>query len=351
MQMKKYIRPVLAFVLLLATITTCPQKAAADVVSDGEGIIIYLDAGHDASHGGSYKKGLHEEVLNLKIAKYCKEKLEEYEGVTIYMSREDSKCPHPGTISVDDNIGRVEDAVAKNATLYVALHNNSCPSSSAKGATVYYPNTSYNKRVSDTGKEAAAEILNQLVKLGLRDRGLSIRNSEDGTKYPDNSKADYYNIIKTAKINNLPAIIVEHAFMTNSSDVNSFLDSDEKLKKLGEADAKGIVAYYGLKKKKTTRPNLKKVVQVEQDTVKITWSALEGADYYIVMRRELLTPAKGKKDAVYSEWEKVKKTKKDYFNDHDFSSGTTYYYTVKAHMAETDSFSKKHPAGFSVTTK
>jgi hypothetical protein len=90
---------------------------------------------------------------------------------------------------------------------------------------------------------------------------------------------------------------------------------------------------------------------------------MEGADYYLVLRRELLSPEDTEEDAKedtsedtedteeYSEWEVVKETTKTKFTNKDFETGKTYYYTVKAHLAETDTFSKKHPTGFSVTTK
>jgi hypothetical protein len=145
--------------------------------------------------------------------------------------------------------------------------------------------------------------------------------------------------------------------MSSSSDVSHYLNSDAKLKKLGVADAKGIAAYYGLHKKKTTRVNLKKVAQVTEDEITVTWSKMEGADYYLVLRRELLTceeedaEEEESDEELYSAWETVKKTKKTKFTDTDFEEDTTYYYTVKAHMEETDTFSKKNPTGFSVTTK
>lgn len=330
------------------------QITYAGVVSDGEGVIIYLDAGHDATHAGCNKNGLKEDVLNLKIARYCKAKLEEYEGVTVYLSRKSEKCPYADVEAVDstiDNTLRVEDAVAKNATLYVALHNNAYKYASCRGAVVIYPNANYNKAIGKEGKAIAKTVLNYLTALGLKDQGVRIRNTEDDTRYPDNSKADYYNIIKTAKLNGIPAIIVEHAFITNRSDANTFLKSESGLKKLGEADAKAIAEYYCLKKKRTGRVNLKKVVQKTEDMVKVTWADFEGADYYVVLRRELLSSQKSTENPQYSDWEIIGKTKKNYFADKDFEHGTTYCYTVKAHMAETDQFSKRHSKGFSVTTK
>jgi hypothetical protein len=191
-------------------------------------------------------------------------------------------------------------------------------------------------------------VQNRLTALGLKDRGIAIRTTEDNTRYPDNSKADYYCVIRDSKRNGFPGIIIEHAFVSSSHDASKFLSTEAKLKKLGVADAKGIADYYGLHKKRTTRANLKKVVQTTEDKVKVTWSEMEGADYYLVLRRELLSSGKTEE---YSEWETVAKTKKTKFTDKDFEKGTTYYYTVKAHIAETDTFAKKHPTGFSVTTK
>jgi N-acetylmuramoyl-L-alanine amidase len=356
-QKKKGMLSCLILVFFFTILLYAPRTVSAEVVSDGDGIVIYLDAGHDSTHAGARANGLKEELLNLKIAKYCKEKLEEYEGVTVYLCRSGAKCPYPGTDSIHDNVSRVKDAAEKNATLYVAIHNNYAKSTRVNGAAVYYPNSNYNEAVADEGMGVAQAVLDQLTALGLKDRGILIRMTEDNSRYPDNSKADYYNTIKTSKMCGFPGIIIEHAYMSSSSDVSHYLNSDAKLKKLGVADAKGIAAYYGLHKKKTTRVNLKKVAQVTEDEITVTWSKMEGADYYLVLRRELLTSEEEdaeeeeSDEELYSAWETVKKTKKTKFTDTDFEEDTTYYYTVKAHMEETDTFSKKNPTGFSVTTK
>lgn len=85
-----------------------------------------MDPGHDNTHAGAHQSGLKEEELNLKIAKYCKAELEQYAGVTVYLSRpEDGSCPHPGTSSTDCNAGRVAYAKSVGANVYVSLHLNS----------------------------------------------------------------------------------------------------------------------------------------------------------------------------------------------------------------------------------
>ena len=88
----------------------------------------------------------------------------------------------------------------------------------------------------------------ELVKLGLDDRGTHIKNTVHD-RYSDGSLQDWYGIIRESKLRGVPAIIVEHAFLSNSSDYSNFLNSNSKLQKLGMADATGIAKAFGLSKK------------------------------------------------------------------------------------------------------
>ena len=236
-------------------ISTMSLDDAVNSITSGArsgNVVVVLDPGHDNSHGGtsgttngvSYK----EQDYNLKIAQYCKAALEQYAGITVYMTRESNTCPFGGSSvsSTECNAQRVAFAQSVGAEYYVSIHLNSFTSSSAQGAVVYYPNQNYRPDLSEDGKELAQEILDQLVDLGLQDRGVTIRNSEDNTQYPDGSLADYYGVIRRCKEAGIAGIIVEHAFMTSPSDFENFLSSDAKLKQLGEADAAGIASYLDL---------------------------------------------------------------------------------------------------------
>ena len=226
----------------ISLFSVAPQaKAASEVV-------VVLDAGHDDSHAGARANGLEEEDLTLKIAQYCKVALEQYSGVKVYMARTSGSCPYPGTSSGECNQKRVEYAKSVGADVYVSIHLNSAEASSASGAEVYYPNDNYLEWVGNEGEALASKVQDQLAALGLQDRGIKIRNSADGTTYPDGTLADYYGVIRNSKLNGFPGIIIEHAFLTNASDVSSFLSTEEGLKKLGEADARGIAEYFGLGK-------------------------------------------------------------------------------------------------------
>ena len=216
-------------------------------------VVIVLDPGHDASHVGTSSKfngvTYNEYELTLKIAQYCKDALEQYDGVTVYLTRNSNQCPNGASNATDCNAQRVAYAKSVGADYFVSLHLNSYSDSSVGGAEIYYPNQNYRPDLSADGKGLAQSILDQLVDLGLTDRGVKIRNSEDGTTYEeDGSLADYYGVIRRCKEAGITGIIVEHAFLSGTSDFENFLSSDAKLQKLGEADATGIANYLGLTK-------------------------------------------------------------------------------------------------------
>ncbi len=230
------------------------QEQAGILASRYNGdVVVVLDPGHDGSHGGTSGNGVAEAEVNLKIAQYCKKELEEYRGVKVYMTRDSMTCPYGGsTVGAPAcNVRRVEYAKNVGANIYVSIHNNSAKTSSASGAEIYYPNTNYNPGISQEGGALASRILEQLTALGLKNRGTKVRTCEDKVpeyQYADGSQADYYAVIRNCKKDGIPAVIVEHAFITNASDVANFLSTDEKLQQLGIADATGIARYFGLSK-------------------------------------------------------------------------------------------------------
>lgn len=209
--------------------------------------VVVLDPGHDSTHKGTSGGGLGEDQLTWKIAQYCKAELETYSGITVYMTRDGEGCPHPGTTSQEDNVKRVEYAKSVGANVYVSIHLNA-GSPSAVGAEVYYPNANYQPSYSTEGKKISEDILAQLEKLGLANRGAKVRDADDGSTYADGTTTDWYGVIRNSKLNGFPGIIIEHAFMSSDSDFSNFLNSETKLHNLGIADATGIAQYFGLDK-------------------------------------------------------------------------------------------------------
>lgn len=195
------------------------------------GVVVALDPGHGGSDSGATGNGLLEKNLTLSIAKYCQSALQR-NGVNVFMTR-----------ATDVYVGlseRVQRAAAAGASVFVSIHINSA-TPAAYGCEVWVPNdSSYKHDVHVAGKTLGEKVIAKLAALGLHNRGIKYRDSENGSKYPDGSVADYYSVINGARQRGIPGIIVEHAFISNSGDALK-MKSEAFLKKLGEADAQGII--------------------------------------------------------------------------------------------------------------
>lgn len=212
------------------------------------GMTICLDPGHGGNDSGATAFGAKESDLTLKIAQYCKEELAKYDVNVVMTRTTDTRLSEEAAMDLKN---RVEVAKKAGASYFISIHINSAANSAAKGAEVYYPNTSGNKNLSSNGQNLAKAIQSQLASLGLYDRGIKIRNYTDGTtsSNPNSSDQDYYGVIRYAKQANITGLIVEHCFISNKDEFDKYLGSNAKLQQLGIADAKGIVSALGLQAK------------------------------------------------------------------------------------------------------
>lgn len=205
---------------------------------------VVICAGHDATHTGASGNGLKEEELTFKVAQYCKQALEQYQGVTVYMDRDSISCKYPGQSTSYCLNQRIKDAAALGATVFVDIHFNT---GGGTGAEVYYPNKSYNEGIHQDGQNLANKILSELSALGLTNRGAKIKDGTTGETDSNGNKDDYFTTNYLSKQYGMTGVIVEHAFLDSASDAAKLKD-ENFLKKLGEADAAGIAATYGFSK-------------------------------------------------------------------------------------------------------
>ena len=217
-------------------------------------IVIVLDPGHgtpDGATGATYEwNGVKyiEKEINLKIAQYCKEELEKYNGVKVYMTRTTNDNGLYLSVPEGEMVSPlIKFAADRDADIFVSIHNNAADVATANGSEVYYPNANYNPEMSKNAEELSKKILDKLSECGLTNRGAKIRDDSGNVQYyPDGSLGDYYGVIRQSKLCGIPGIIIEHAYMSNQSDAENFLGSDESLKKLGQADAAALAEYFGL---------------------------------------------------------------------------------------------------------
>jgi N-acetylmuramoyl-L-alanine amidase/fibronectin type 3 domain-containing protein len=279
--------------------------------------VVVLDAGHGGSDPGAIYQGVQEKDLNLKIAQYAKAELDTYANVQTYLTR--------STDVFVDLYERVAYAQGKRANVFVSLHNNASSNTSARGAGVFLPNESYRPDLAYTSHALSEIILSRLVALGLEEWGLFYRNSEV-SQYADGSWKDYYAVIRASKEAGFIGIIVEHAFMSNTSDMKQYLNNNTKLKNLGIADAKAIADYYHLKKKVTAppKPVINTVRSESSNKIHLSWGTSTKASGYIIYRSS--TQAGG-----YQRIAKIESGQTGRYIDKAVSPKKTYFYKIRAY--------------------
>ena len=186
--------------------------------------VIALDAGHGGSDPGAQGNGKSEADLTWKIVSACKTKLENY-GFKVILAREQS-----GSYGSSDFLYRVQRCVNQGAQAYISFHINS-GSSAAHGAEVYSP-TVNGADYTQVSYELAQKVQNNLVALGLTNRGVF-----------QMQVGDEFAVIRCAREAGIPGILIEHGFISNWGDANKYF-SDAGCKRLGEADADAIIAQF-----------------------------------------------------------------------------------------------------------
>ena len=182
---------------------------------------IYIAAGHGGNDLGAVSGKYIEKALTLKTALACQNYLRNYECETVMARTTDKSC----TVAY-----KMEEVEQKRPSLVLEIHYNA---GGGEGCEVYYWHT------HAPSKSLAQKVLAEMVKLGQKSRG--IKESKAGTSYN-------FGMCRQAATTGIPSILGEYAFVDNAKD-QAKINSDAKLRAVGEAYAKAAVSYLGLKKK------------------------------------------------------------------------------------------------------
>ncbi|MBE5960501.1 MAG: hypothetical protein E7256_03795 [Lachnospiraceae bacterium] len=159
--------------------------------------IVVLDAGHGGTDPGTLKGTVYEKDIVFNVLNnYAKTYFDASPDIKVYYTRiTDIKV---------DLYERAEFPTLVEADLFVSLHVNASTNSAAKGTNVYYSTLNTSKSKSGlTSKILATSLQNNLVSaLGTNNRGVATGN---------------FVVVKYTKV---PAVLIELAFITNSSDYN-----------------------------------------------------------------------------------------------------------------------------------
>ncbi|WP_343019622.1 N-acetylmuramoyl-L-alanine amidase, partial [Clostridium celatum] len=153
------------------------------------GLKVFIDPGHGGSDPGASGNGLQEKNIVLSISKKIGVILNSY-GISVKYSRE--------TDTFVDLEPRAQQANSWGANLFVSIHANSSTASSASG-TECYTKPAADAKTKQLSANVSKSISN---KLGIPNRG---------------HKEEVWRVLMAS---NMPAILVETAFISNSGDAN-----------------------------------------------------------------------------------------------------------------------------------
>ena len=182
---------------------------------------VYIDAGHNYSgvDTGAVGHGLREQDITYKIASRV-EKTLLAKGISVKMSRNSLTDNVVSGGSVSNSLcARYSSANEWKADIFVSIH---CNAGGGSGCEVYC------YKSGGQAETLAKNILSGMLwNTDLISRGVKTAN---------------YAVLKNT---NMPAVLVETAFVTNSADA-ALLGSDDGQKQIAKGIAEGIMEYLGV---------------------------------------------------------------------------------------------------------
>lgn len=212
---------VLSIFFLFFAVLGFPQKAEA-----AEPVVVVIDAGHGGENlGADYEEYLEKEI-NLIVANAMYDELSKYDGVAVYMTRENDR---------DLTLAqRAEYAAGVQADILIALHFNMSENHTLYGSEVW---ASAFDEYYRTGAAFGEAVLDEFEQMGTYRKGVKTRLNDRGE--------DYYGIIRESRARGLTAVIVEHCYLDHEKDA-PFRDSEEKFEQFGRLDATAVAKFFGL---------------------------------------------------------------------------------------------------------
>lgn len=220
--MQRFLWKGIAGAIILAFFWSIPVQASPE-----EPVIVVLDPGHGGENLGAEYESYTEKDMTLILAQAMKEELEKYEGIEVYLTREDDR-----DMSLKQ---RVDYADSLHADFLFCLHFNMSVRHDLFGAEVWV--SAFDEEYS-RGYSFASVMMDQFTEMGLYSRGIKTKLNEEGT--------DYYGILRHAQATDLSAALIEHCHLDQAND-QPFYGTDEQLREFGILDATAVAKYYGLK--------------------------------------------------------------------------------------------------------
>lgn len=215
-------------------------------VSAEDKITVVLDPGHGGNDPGTTVGTRYESEYINELAPLLKEYLEETGKFEVIVTR--------GNDEYLKYLPRALMAYNADADILICLHFNSADTPYKSGVEViasvldeWYPEKLSRAITASISKKCGLADGGVIRRADTGDsRGVYYWNEELQWDIPAASggrRSDYYSILCWGTKLGFPAIIVEHAYLSNSGDL-AFCDSADGIKKLARAEADAIIEYY-----------------------------------------------------------------------------------------------------------
>lgn len=198
--------------------TVPTQTPSAPITADRK--VVVIDAGHGNHDGGTHGTtsagaNYNEKDVALTIAQYTRDILQN-NGVEVIMTRDNDTF-----LELTDR-----SAVANNAgaAMFVSIHLNSVDNApSASGTEVYYAKSNDSEGYGLKSSQLAKNVHDSLIAvIGAKDRGVKTANHV------------------VTRTSNMPAILVEVGFMSNTAEMDNLANPDYQYK-AAQGIAQGII--------------------------------------------------------------------------------------------------------------
>lgn len=186
---------------------------------------IFIDAGHGGTDPGAVANGLKEKDLTLKIAKKIRDMLNEYENVSVKLSREGDQ-----TLTLKQ---RTDAANAWKADYLISVHINA-------GGGTGFESFTYNGKYS--GKQETNRKRTILHTEILQALGSGIRNRGE-------KEANFHMVRESS----MESVLTENLFIDTKADADK-LKQDAFLTQVAKGHVNGLVRIFNLSKKAAAKP-------------------------------------------------------------------------------------------------
>lgn len=211
---------------------------------------ICIDAGHYGKYNRSpANKKYYESEAMWKLHLLQKKYLEAYGFEVILTRKKQGK----------DLALQSRGKKAKGCELFISNHSNAVGSGineAVDHVAVYHLTADTTTKCDDVSKEIAEKLAPVIANVMQTQKGYKVLTRKSGNdRNGDGIMNDnYYGVLHGARIVNVPALIIEHGFHTNTKNTNWLLN-DDNLDKMAKAEAEVIAEYFGMTKSSGSSSN------------------------------------------------------------------------------------------------